>query len=616
MSNPIKLLKWFFFDQFMLYIDEGESAPAQPTGKETQITDLPEWKRKYAKGVLAQGAALTDISQNPYKEYEGNRIADFSPMQYQAFQGAANMQPSKQLGTATDLARAAGMGALGTKYQAGQFSNQFKAPERYKDTKFTYDKVNPFSQKGGSMSAAQMMGPDDVSGFGGGTTAAFTNSFTDPGMASSYMNPYTQNVVDIQQREAQRQADIAGTQRNAQAVGAGAFGGSRQAIMNAEAARNLAQQKGDIQARGQQDAYQQAMQQFNAEQGYGLTAQQANLQAGLQSALANQQTGYNVGAQNLSAQQQANVQNLAAKLQTQGLNAEQAMRAALANQQMGMTAQQQSEQSKQFGYGQLMNAAQQKAQYGQAAQQLGEQSRQYGAGLGMQGLQTALQGAGQLGQLGGQQFQQGMDINKLQNVYGGQMQQQAQRPLDMAYQNFQNQQNYPYKQLGFMSDLVNSQPSGQQSTKNIYESPGSFLGQAAGLGMGAYGLSQMGMKFADGGEVKTYAGNRGSVTSQDNKEALIDDTYSIKALMQAKEAALARRDVDTANAIDERIAQLNAIQAQSASINSGLGSAFNQIPEERQEEMMAANGGIVAARYACFVQRSLQLQNRSYVWQY
>ena len=111
--------------------------------------------------------------------------------------------------------------------------------------------------------------------------------------------------------------------------------------------------------------------------------------------------------------------------------------------------------------------------------------------------------------------------------------------------------------------------------------------------MGAYGLSQMGAKFAEGGEVKTYAGDQGSVTSQDNKDSIVEGMYSIRGLQIAKQAALARRDVDTANAIDERIAQLNAIQAQSASINRGLGNAFNQIPEERQEEMMAG-GGIVA----------------------
>jgi hypothetical protein len=88
-------------------------------------------------------------------------------------------------------------------------------------------------------------------------------------------------VVGIQQWEAQRAADIAGTQRGAQAAQQGAFGGSRQAIMEAEAARNLATQKGDIQAQGSQAAYQQAQQQFNAEQAARLQAQQANQQAGL-----------------------------------------------------------------------------------------------------------------------------------------------------------------------------------------------------------------------------------------------------------------------------------------------------------------------------------------------
>jgi hypothetical protein len=298
-----------------------DGGAAQPTGKETQITDLPEWKRNYAKNVLAKGAALTDINQNPYQQYGGNRIAGFSPMQQQAFQGAANMQPSKQLGTATDLASAAGMGALGTNYQGGQFSGGM------------------FGQ----------------------------------GAADYYMNPYQQSVTDIGKREAARQSAIQGTQQQGQATQAGAFGGGRDAIMRAERERNLGQQMGDIQAQGSNAAFQQAQAQFNADQGRRMQAQQ-----------------------------------------------------------------------------------------------LGEQSRQFGAGINMQGLQTGLQAAGQLGQLGGQQFQQGMDINKLQNVYGGQQQQQAQRPLDMAYQDFLNQQNYPYKQLGYMSDLVNSQPSCQLSTKNIY----------------------------------------------------------------------------------------------------------------------------------------------------
>jgi hypothetical protein len=105
-------------------------------------------------------------------------------------------------------------------------------------------------------------------------------SFASPGVASSFMSPYQQNVIDIQQREAQRQADIAATGRGAMFARAGAFGGSRQAIENAEAARNLAIQKGDIQARGLQSAFEQAQQQYNQERQMGLQSLGALLGAG------------------------------------------------------------------------------------------------------------------------------------------------------------------------------------------------------------------------------------------------------------------------------------------------------------------------------------------------
>jgi hypothetical protein len=412
----------------------GGGGSSQPS-TQTQTTELPEWARPYAKDVLAKGAALSDVNQNPYQQYGANRIAGFSPLQEMSFQGAANMQPSQQLGMGSDLAAAAGIGALGTNYQAGRF--------------------------GGGM-------------FG-------------QGAADFYMNPYQQNVTDIGKREAARQSSILGAQQAGQATQAGAFGGSRFGIQQAERERNLGQQMQDIQAQGSNAAYTNAQQQFNADQ--------------------------------------------ARRLQ---------------------------------------------------AQQLGEQSRQYGAGLGMQGLQTALQGAGQLGALGGQQFQQGMDINKLQSAYGGQMQQQAQRPLDQAYQDFLNQQNYPYKQLGFMSDLVRGLPLGQKSTSSLYEAPGSVLGQLGGLGMGAYGVSQL-MK-AEGGSVHDYA-EGGDVTSSQNVEGILSK-LSDQQLAQAKQAALARRDVEQANMIDAELAQR-------ASIRGGLGGAFNQIPEQQQEEMMA-DGGIVA----------------------
>ena len=100
--------------------------------------------------------------------------------------------------------------------------------------------------------------------------------------AGQYMDPYMQNVVGMQQREAQRMADIQGTQRGAEAVKSGAFGGSRQAIMGAEAARNLATQQGDIQTKGLQDAYSRAQNQFNTEQQLGEQSRQYGAGLGLQ----------------------------------------------------------------------------------------------------------------------------------------------------------------------------------------------------------------------------------------------------------------------------------------------------------------------------------------------
>lgn len=88
-----------------------------------------------------------------------------------------------------------------------------------------------------------------------------------------FMNPYIQNVIDIQKREAERTGDVERQRIGQQAVGAGAFGGSRQGILEAEANRNLQQRLGDIQARGQAAAFEDAQnrlaQQRNRERSAG-----------------------------------------------------------------------------------------------------------------------------------------------------------------------------------------------------------------------------------------------------------------------------------------------------------------------------------------------------------
>jgi hypothetical protein len=399
------------------------------------------------------GAQPSALGLKPYEKYTGDRVAAFNDLQTNKL-GTGAFDQAAKLGY-NQYSTSAATGLEGLAKLAGQTS--------YAPSTFDYKTVTaPTGVVDKSMS-----GPTDVSGFGGSTKEASTKSFIDKGTAASYMSPYIQNVVDIQQREAQRQADIAGTQRNAQAAKAGAFGGSRQAIMDAEAARNLAQQKGDITAKGQQDAYQQAMQQFNAEQGYGLTAQQANLQAALQSALANQQTDYNVGAQNLAAQ-----------LNVQQLKSGQDLQAQLANQ----------------------------AAY-QQKQQLAEQSKQFGAGLGLQGLQAGMQGYQNLGNIGQNLYGQNISNINTQAQLGAQQQQQAQNILDQKYQDFIAQKQEPFQQLSYMSNMLRGVPL-SQGAQTVYQAPPSAFSQVAGAGLSLAALGNLfgGKSNAKGGSIKEKKG--------------------------------------------------------------------------------------------------------------
>jgi hypothetical protein len=151
-----------------------------------------------------------------------------------------------------------------------------------------------------------------------GTLDVMNNSWTNAGTAQSFMNPYQQNVTDIAKAEASRQAAIQGTQSDAQFAHAGAFGGSRQGIVDAERERNLALQQEQIQMQGANNAYNTGMQQFNTQQQTNLGAanQLSNLGAQQQAGnlnLLNAQAG--VGAQQQALQQaydtqaQTNFQN-------------------------------------------------------------------------------------------------------------------------------------------------------------------------------------------------------------------------------------------------------------------------------------------------------------------
>ena len=331
-------------------------ATPSPTSYQEYRTGFAEEIEPFATKLLGQAELATDTELNPYMQYMRDRQAQFTPLQQQSFENAGLMQTAPQLGDATAMAGLAGLGALNTQYT-----------------------FNPY--------APQIAKDDDL---------------------KQYMSPYMDMVVARQQQDAQRQSQIAGQAQQAQAARSGAFGGSGDYLMRGQAAGNLARQKGDIQARGLQDAYTQALAQFNTAQG----------------------------------------QN-------------------------------------------------------QAAQQLNAQQQQFGAGLGLQGLQTALTGAKGLADIGSTQYGQNVGLLNIQNQFGGQQQQQMQNQLNTEYQDFLNFQNYPYKQMGFMSDMIRGLPLTQQSSA-MYAQPPSAVSQIAGLGGAALtGAKLFGAKGGATGDLES-----------------------------------------------------------------------------------------------------------------
>jgi hypothetical protein len=110
---------------------------------------------------------------------------------------------------------------------------------------------------------------------GGFTPTQFTSGTFGSEQAQQYMNPYLQSVLDPQMAEMKRQADITRLGDATRLTKAGAFGGSRQAIMESEGNRNLLNAQTTALGQGYSNAYDKAMGQFNTEQGRGLETQKA-----------------------------------------------------------------------------------------------------------------------------------------------------------------------------------------------------------------------------------------------------------------------------------------------------------------------------------------------------
>ena len=146
--------------------------------------------------------------------------------------------------------------------------------------------TQPYEAYTGPLTAGQSSLQDQAfTGIGGLQTPTGMGGDYNPGTFDSaaqqqYMNPYMQGSLNPQLRENQRQAEIKRMADAGRMTQAGAFGGSRQAIMEAEGARNLMQSNADVTAQGYNTAFQNAQQQFNTEQDRSMMAQDKTNQYG------------------------------------------------------------------------------------------------------------------------------------------------------------------------------------------------------------------------------------------------------------------------------------------------------------------------------------------------
>ena len=468
----------------------GKSSAQAPGDSTVRQTNLPEYADPYFRRML-QGAEDSlmpfqdDLSspiydddgnitgfgqQSTYTPYQGERIApsaNYGDIQASramvrgiAQQGIAGMQEGMDaqregMGAqreGMDIARR-GVGyteeGIGNLRGIGQYdTGQFSQYDQYQRSDF--DPYSKFRQANYNEYGFQQ--PDMFTGESVG----------------QYMSPYMQNVVDVQKQQAQLDFDRSQAGRDAAAVQAGAFGGSRQAVGDYLAQEGLARQMGDIQATGQQQAFQQAATQFGADRAAQMdmerlrAAELARVQAGRAGELGRVQTG-EVGE--------------LARVQA-GSASEQARLDALRSSEQARV-QQAIEQSRQFGAGQALAAEQ--AAIG-AAGQMGTMGQGIG-GLGMN--------VGSLGQslVGLGERQRAADIQgaQLLETIGRDIRAEDQARLDMSYEDFARQRDYPIQQYERMAGILRGVPvtPNVEEQRMVSYNP---LQQALGAGISGLGL--------------------------------------------------------------------------------------------------------------------------------
>jgi len=335
-------------------------------------SNIPDYARHYFEDLMTREQAALNEQYQPYRQ---ERIADFTAEQRAVQNNILNQQRAGQFATGTNLTATAGQRALELPaYTTGQFNpNTVSYQQQQANQMAATPNVNYQQQQANQMATAQTNYRPNLQAFQFGPTREVSaQQINAPTMqaaqssygqgpleqfrmsgpqqfgqqqASEYMSPYMQNVVETQKREATRDARRGQITQDLGSARQGTYGGSRQLLASLERERNLGTQLGDIQARGSQAAYENAQQQFERDRAAGLTTGQQNLDAALRQQQLGVQTGTQMALANLSNEQQARVNNQAMNFQAQGMNADNALRAALANQGVDVTRAQANLQS-------------------------------------------------------------------------------------------------------------------------------------------------------------------------------------------------------------------------------------------------------------------------------
>jgi len=219
-----------------------------PTSGGSSSSTLSEWAGPYVTEMLGKAQAIAD---QPYQVYGGPQTAGESGLQSKVFQGLGNLNFPSTLGQSFS--------------STGAYTPPAMAPGA-----FTPGAIGTGA---GAPSGTPTVGAPS----------------TPTGVASQYMNPYLQSVLQPQLEEMRRQSQINLQPSLAKLTQAGGYGGGRQAIMESEANRNLLQEQNKTIGTGYANAYDKAMGQFNTEQQQAKTLADMMSEAGGQQRAIEQQ---------------------------------------------------------------------------------------------------------------------------------------------------------------------------------------------------------------------------------------------------------------------------------------------------------------------------------------